>query len=151
MSFLKKTLLRSLSSCPSWPMVRTGPFLSCMGKWISSCSTDLITNSGALISLAMKLMVFLESFSIMARISQQIRMFFFQKELTENFWLLDFHYHNWTHPTLFESSAISADWHANTLKSPYWRFSRECLQYSTLFPSFRMTELRHATFITDSD
>ena len=62
-----KVLQRGLSCCPSWPMITIVPFSSCMRKRrMSSCITCMLRNSDTPLYLAMDLIDFQGSLSIMA-------------------------------------------------------------------------------------
>ena len=127
------------------------PFLISYKKyWMSSCTTCLIRNSDIPMSLVIDLIGLLGSLSVIAWISPTnqrvlIRMISDASKLP---YLCN---HHWTHPILFESSAVSSDWHPNTVKSLYWSSSLNVKQYNIPFLNFWGNELNHdAAFLTNS-
>ena len=120
-----KALLRGLSSCPSWTIIKIVPF-----AWekyrISSWTTCLIRNLDTSMSLAMNLINSWDRCQLWLGSNQQIREFFSyqnnQSEVSELPYLLNY---KCLVPILFVSSALSSDWHRNTLKSSYCSFRCE--------------------------
>ena len=119
-----KALQHSLSFCPTWPMIKIGPFSSCMKNtdvfmhyrlakkfthsYVHGYRADWI--AGSAVSYGLDLTnKFDGSFLILNK----------QSETSKLLYLCS---HLWTHSTLFKFSALSLNWHSNTLKTSHWWF-----------------------------